>query len=126
VNEFKSKGYEVHGIVCDVGIKADRTNLISKTIEKYGKINYLVPNAAISGGPSKFLSAKDPELQDMWNINYHSVFFLVQEALPHLKKEKGNAIVILASNSGHELHQVIGQYAITKTAVIALTKMLSK
>lgn len=48
VAEFAQKGYEVTGVVCDVGKKADRERLIKQTIQKYGKINYLVNNAAIS------------------------------------------------------------------------------
>lgn len=55
-----------------------------------------------------------------------STFLLIQEALPHLRKQKESAIVILSSYSGYSLPPLIGHYAITKTALIALTKLLSK
>jgi len=35
-----------------------------------------------------FLDAKDDQIQKMWDINYKSTFFLVQEALPELRKQK--------------------------------------
>ncbi len=62
----------------------------------------------------------------MWDINFKSTFFLVQEALPHLRKQKGSSIVILASYAAYDLPPLIGHYAITKTALVALTKLLAK
>lgn len=59
VSEIKSKGYEAYGVVCHVGKKADRTNLIKETIKKYGRIDYLIPNAAVSTQMGAFLDAKD-------------------------------------------------------------------
>lgn len=62
----------------------------------------------------------------MWDINYKSSFFLVQEALPELKKQKESSIVILSSYTAYDLPGLIGHYAITKTALVALTKILAK
>lgn len=62
----------------------------------------------------------------MWDINYKAVFFLVQEALPYLRAEKDSSIVIIASYAAYDLPPIIGHYAITKTALVALTKILAK
>lgn len=72
-----------------------------------------------------FLDAKDKEIQKMLDINYKSTFFLIQEAIPHLKQQKGS-IVILASYAGYDLPAVIGHYAVTKTMLVAMTKILGK
>jgi NAD(P)-dependent dehydrogenase (short-subunit alcohol dehydrogenase family) len=55
-----------------------------------------------------------------------SVFFLIQEALPYLKKQNNSSIVIIASYAGYDLSPNVGHYAITKTALIALTKVIAK
>lgn len=73
-----------------------------------------------------FLEAKDSQLSKMWDINYHSTFYLIQEALPYLRKQKDSSIVILSSYTAYELGSIIGHYAITKTALVALTKVLAK
>lgn len=73
-----------------------------------------------------FLEAKEDQIQKMWDINFKSTFFLVQEALPHLRKHKDSSIVILASYAAYDLPSIIGHYAITKTALVALTKLLAK
>ncbi len=62
----------------------------------------------------------------MLDINYKSTFLLIQEALPHLQKQKGSSIVILASYGAYDLPPVIGHYAITKTMLVAMTKILAK
>ena len=62
----------------------------------------------------------------MWDINFTSTFLLIQEALPHLRKQKDSGIVILSSYTAYERPALIGHYAITKTALIALTKLLAK
>ena len=126
VAEFAQKGYDVFGVVCDVGKKADRERLIKQTIQKHGKINYLVNNAAIASELSRFLTAREEKIQEMWDINYKAAFFLVQEALPYLRAEKDSSIVIIASYAAYDLPPIIGHYAITKTALVALTKVLAK
>ena len=126
VAEFEKKGFEVIGVVCDVGKKADREKLIKQTVQKYGKLNYLVNNAAISSEMGKFLTAREEKIQEMWDINYKAAFFLVQEALPYLRAEKDSSIVIISSYTAYDLPPIIGHYAITKTALVALTKILAK
>ena len=84
-----------------------------------------MPNAAVSTQMGSFLDATDVEIQKMLDINYEATFLLVQEAVPHLRKSKGS-IVILASYTAYDLSPIIGHYAITKTALVAMTKILAK
>lgn len=62
----------------------------------------------------------------MLEINYVSSFLLVQEAVPHLKKQKGSSIVLLGSYAAYDLPQYLGHYAITKTMNVLMSKILSK
>lgn len=86
----------------------------------------MVPNAAVSTQMGSFMEAQEEQIQKMWDINFKATFFLIQEALPYLKKQKDSAIVILASYAAYDLPNLIGHYAITKTALVALTKLLGK
>ena len=74
--------------MCHVGKKEDRTRLIEETLKKYGRLDYLVPNAAVSTHMGSFLDANNDQIQKMLDINYKSTFFLIQEAIPHLKEQK--------------------------------------
>jgi NAD(P)-dependent dehydrogenase (short-subunit alcohol dehydrogenase family) len=56
VSEIAAAGIQVIGIPCHVGKEVDRVNLIAKTVEKWGKIDIIVSNAAVqpAGGGSSF------------------------------------------------------------------------
>ena len=86
----------------------------------------MVPNAAVSTQMGQYIDATEKQIQKMLDINYTSTFLLIQEALPHLKKQKGSAIAILASYGAYDLPTIIGHYSVTKTMLVAMTKILSK
>ena len=95
-------------------------------MEKYGRIDYVVANAAISTQMGNFLDAEEDQIMKMWQVNFLSTFLLIKEAIPHLKKQVGSSILILSSYTAYEPSQVLGHYAITKTALISMTKILAK
>lgn len=86
----------------------------------------MVPNAAVSTQMGAFIDAQEDQIQKMLDINYKSTFFLIQETLPYLKIQPNSSIVILASYAAYDLPNLIGHYAITKTMLVALTKILAK
>lgn len=57
VQELKKKGIDAIGIVCHVGKKEDRANLLKETFNKFGRIDYLVGNAAVSTHMGDFFEA---------------------------------------------------------------------
>lgn len=125
VSELQKKGYEALGVVCHVGKKEDRENLIQKTLEKYGRIDYFVANAAVSTHMGSFFEANEKQVMKMWEINYLATFMFIKEVVPHLAKQPDSAIVVLSSYTGYELSNMIGHYAVTKTALLGLVKLLA-
>ena len=109
-----------------MGKPEDRTNLINKTVEKFGRIDYIVANAAVSTHMGSLFDIEEKQLKKMWDINYFSTFFLIQEAIPHLKKQQNSSIVLISSYTAYEVSTIIGHYSITKTAMLGLTKALAK
>lgn len=93
-------------------------------MEKYGRIDYLVTNAAVSTHMGGFFDAEEKAIMKMWEINFLATFLLIKETVPHLAKNPGSSIVVVSSYTGYEFSKLIGHYAITKTALLGLTKLL--
>ncbi|PIN21297.1 Reductase [Handroanthus impetiginosus] len=123
VEKLKAKGIEALGLVCHVSNAQQRKDLIKKTLEKYGKIDVLVCNAAANPTVNGILETKESVLDKLWEINIKTSVLLLQEVAPHLKK--GSSVVFVSSIAAYQPSQGLAMYGVTKTALLGLTKALA-
>ncbi|KAK4421378.1 Tropinone reductase-like 3 [Sesamum alatum] len=123
VEKLKSRGIEVLGLVCHVSNAQHRKDLIKKTIEKYGKIDVIVCNAAANPAVDGILETKESVLDKLWEINVKTSVLLLQEAAPYL--QKGSSVIFVSSIAGYHPPQGLAMYGVTKTALLGLTKALA-
>ncbi|BFG27395.1 hypothetical protein CerSpe_136690 [Prunus speciosa] len=123
VQKLKAGGIEAFGVVCHVSNEEQRKNLISKTVQKYGKIDVVVSNAAANPSIDTILQTKESVLDKLWEINVKASILLLKDADPHLKK--GSSVVIISSIAGYHPPASMAMYGVTKTALLGLTKALA-
>ncbi|KAK2653031.1 hypothetical protein Ddye_012887 [Dipteronia dyeriana] len=123
VGNLKAKGIEVIGIVCHVSNAQQRKDLINKTVQKYGKIDVVVSNAAANPSVDVILETKESVLDKLWDINVKASILLLQDCAPHMKK--GSSVVLISSVAGYQPHKSMAMYGVTKTALLGLTKALA-
>ncbi|KAL9998303.1 putative short-chain dehydrogenase/reductase SDR, NAD(P)-binding domain superfamily [Helianthus debilis subsp. tardiflorus] len=139
VGKLKAQGIEALGSVCHVSNAQQRKNLIEHTVQKYGKIDVVVLNAAVNPSVNPILQTKESTLDKLWEVNIKtsilllqrrilwaqlsSVFFFEQDASPHLSK--GSSIVFISSISAFQPPPGMAMYGVTKTALLGLTKALA-
>ena len=124
--EMQEAGFEAIGIACHIGEADQREALIAKTIEKYGRIDILVNNAAINPyyGP---LEASDEEVFDkIMNVNVKASWLLSNLAHPHMKAQGGGSIINISSVECIHPGFKLGLYSVTKSALIMLSKNQAK
>lgn len=105
-------------------IKAIDT-MVEKILKKYNKIDILINNAAISQEkPFEEISIND--LNNMFDINFKSAFYLTQKIVPLMKKNKWGRIINIVSIGGQwgGFNQV--HYAASKAALINFTQSIAK
>ncbi|MGI2327507.1 3-hydroxybutyrate dehydrogenase [Planococcus sp. YIM B11945] len=113
---------EASGIVCDVTKEEDIERAIEFTIEKYGRIDFLVNNAGMQH--VSFIEEFPTEkFELMIKIMLTAPFVAIKHALPHMKKQGFGRIINMASING-----VIGfagkaAYNSAKHGLIGLTKV---
>ncbi|MFT4848788.1 MAG: NAD(P)-dependent dehydrogenase (short-subunit alcohol dehydrogenase family) [Sediminicola sp.] len=123
------KTIEALGVKC-VTIKGDvrdsksLKSAVSKTVETFGSLDFLVVNAGVTQvGLIDYFP--DNEVQIVNDINVVGAIKTVQAALPQMRKQKFGRIVFVSSQLGRMGNNYFPVYASTKWAVIGLTKSIA-
>jgi short-subunit dehydrogenase len=97
--ECRARGAEALVVPADVSSEAACGALVARTIESFGALDVLVNNAGI-GMRSRFDEVQDLSVYEtLMRVNYLGCVYLTHHALPHLKKSRGQ-IVVVASVAG--------------------------
>ncbi|BFZ09334.1 hypothetical protein BsWGS_12373 [Bradybaena similaris] len=108
----------------DLNNRNVRKEIISKTVEKFGRLDILVPNAGAMHKDQSISTATEAVYDDIMDTNLKSVFFLIQEAIPYLEKSKGNIISVSAAATNMCVPSIVVSL-ISKVAQDHLTKCLA-
>jgi NAD(P)-dependent dehydrogenase (short-subunit alcohol dehydrogenase family) len=107
------------------GKPEDLERLVDATLERHGRIDILVNNAATNPYFGHTLDADLGAWDKTFDVNVRGVFALTQLAVNRYMGEHGGAIVNVASVGGIRAAFGLGIYNITKAAVIHMTKQLA-
>ncbi|CAL1675943.1 unnamed protein product [Lasius platythorax] len=125
VEELRSEGLQVSGVVCHVGKAEDRKNLIEKTEAEFGGLDILVSNAALNPADGQMFNNTEEVWDKIFDVNVKSTFLLMKESLPLLKRNKSfsPSIITISSSVAYLYYKSLGIYSISKTALLSLTKV---
>jgi NAD(P)-dependent dehydrogenase (short-subunit alcohol dehydrogenase family) len=117
-NEINGDGGRAIFIKGDVTREEDVIEVISKTIQKFGKIDGLVNNAGV--GLRKLLwETTVEEFEGIMDVNVKGVFLYMKYIIP---KMKDGLIINISSGAGKEGIPMLSAYCASKFAVIGLTE----
>lgn len=117
-------GNEVHtlGIMTDVSKEEDVKNMINKTIQKFGHLDYMVSNAGIGGSPNILDEVSIEEWNQVIGVNQTGMYLCNKYALKEMLKNGGGAIVNTASMYGLVGSSTSYAYSASKGAIIQMTR----
>lgn len=98
-------------------------HLMDKTIAQFGEINVLFNNAGILGG-NRFPDSDPQTWKRAINVNVVGVMNSIHAAMPYLKKNEQSTILNMGSTAGLKSSYLDPTYALTKAAVVSLTRSL--
>lgn len=109
----------------DVTDEASWENLVSKTIDAFGKIDILVNNAGVSTAVSNVEDTPLEEFNKVVSINQVGVFLGMKHVIPNMKENNSGSIINISSISGIRGTPGGVSYGATKFAVTGLTKSVA-
>lgn len=121
--ELASAGCEADVLEADVSNAADVQRVVDRAIERHGRIDGLVNNAAI-GPLGTVLTTDEPTFERIVGVNLKGTYLMSRAVIPHMARAGGGAIVNIGSGAGWGKPNM-AIYSATKGAIIALSTAMA-
>jgi len=122
---IRNSGGEAIVIPCNISRRAEVEALVSGTVKQFGKIDILVCNAAVNPVFGPLTKLTDEAFDKIMGANVKSNLWLCNLVIPGMAERGGGAVVIISSIGGMRGTDVLGAYAISKSADFALARCLA-
>jgi 3-oxoacyl-[acyl-carrier protein] reductase len=126
--DVEALGVQALLVRADVSRDDDVRGMVRQALERFGSMDVLVNNAAIT----HFVDFRDLEglTEDMWDrilaVNVKGVFFCSRAVVPHMKQRGDGCIVNISSVAGIQAVGSSIAYCASKAAVINLTMAFAR
>ena len=111
-------------IACNVADGASVAEMAAYAIKEFGQVDILVNNAGITHLPKPMEQVTEEEFDRVFAVNCKSVYLTARELVPHMK-EKGGAILNVASTAGLSPRPRLNWYNASKGWMITATKTMA-
>ena len=123
----ESIGDAAHAVATHTGREDECAALVRQAVEKFGKVDVLVNNAATNPYFGPMLDIEDAAFDKTFEVNVKGYFMAAREVIRHLQgRDAPGAIVNVASIAGLRAAPFQGVYGMTKAAVISMTQTLAQ
>ena len=122
---IREEGGRALPIACHTGDPEQVRALVERTVAELGGIDVLFNNAGTNPHFGPLLEASEGQWDKTFEVNVKGYAHMARAAAPEMRKRGGGKIVNVASIVGLAPHPGLGVYAVSKAAVIMLTKVLA-
>jgi NAD(P)-dependent dehydrogenase (short-subunit alcohol dehydrogenase family) len=120
--ELRGLGVEAEFIIADVRHEKDVSNLIDKTIARFGRLDIAVNNAGTEGSSSPVTDMSAETYAAMFDTNVLGTLFGLKHELRIMQAQGSGSIVNISSTFGERGGANFSLYAGSKHAVEGITK----
>ena len=124
-NELVLKGYDVIFATTDVGDKRQVAKTVKATVNALGKPTILINNAGWIPITPDPVQVDDDVWDRLFKCNLEGMWNCARAVIPHMQDGGHGSIVNLGSVHSHKIVKGHFPYAVTKHAVIGLTRNLA-
>ncbi|MBM2811950.1 MAG: dehydrogenase [Chloroflexi bacterium] len=129
-NHLRGLEAEALAVTMDVADQAATERMAAAAIERFGRIDGLVNNAAIFQRPALSRVPFEQIPLDEWDrvmaVNLRGVFLCSRAVIPHMKRQGGGKIVNISSGTVFSGTPWYAHYVTSKAGVIGFTRVLAK
>src|ERR1700759_1990226 len=113
-------------VACHTGKPDDVDALLARAVERFGRVDGLVNNAATNPYFGPLIDTPDAAIDKTFEVNVKGYLYCARALVKHARGRGGGpAIVNIASIAGIRAAMMQGIYGATKAAVISMTQTLA-
>jgi NAD(P)-dependent dehydrogenase (short-subunit alcohol dehydrogenase family) len=123
---INASGGTAFAVAAHTGKEAECAALVAAAVNKFGKVDILVNNAATNPHFGPLVDVDEGAWDKTFEVNLKGYFWMTREVVKHLRdREAPGSIIHVASVAGLVASPLQGVYAMTKAAVLSMTKTLA-
>ena len=115
-----------HKVPCHVGKSSQRENLVNEVVKRWGHVDVLVNNAAVSPRPGPLVDIEESVWDKLFEINVKAGLMLLKLCYEHMSGDRGANVLFVSSIAAYNPIGPLGAYGVTKTTLLGLTKALAQ
>ncbi len=128
VKEIEARGGQALGVGCDVSKEADTQRMATMTLDRWGRIDVLVNNAALYGTLKRrpFMEIPVEEWDRVMAVNLRGLFLCARAVFPAMKAQGKGKIINVASSTFFKGVPNYIHYTTSKGGVVGFTRSLAR
>lgn len=119
-DEIRERGREALVVVADLADGDSCRDVVTTTIERFGRLDHLVQNGHHPGDWARVADADPDAWRHIFDVNFFGALHLVQAAVAVM--EPGASIVLVNSGAALRNPPTMGAYAASKAALASLVR----
>lgn len=123
VRHIEESGRKAVAIPGDIREKENCRKIVTEAVEKLGRVDVLVNNAAYQMSRNGITEISDEEFDRVFKTNVYAMFYLCRAAIPHMPE--GSSIINVSSIEAFQPKPALLDYATTKAAIVAFSQGLA-
>ena len=129
VEEIEALGRQGLGLYSDVSDSAQVTDMVGRTLERFGHIDILVNNAGSQPGPDRVLvvELEESAFDEVMRVNVRGTYLCSKAVAQHMiGRGGGGKIIVISSGAGKRGRARFAAYCASKFALIGFTQSLAQ
>ena len=124
--QITEAGGQAVGMAAHMGDPDQIEHLVRQTQERYGGVDIVVNNAATNPVFGPVVDTDDAVFAKIMQVNVNGPLALAKRTYPLMRGRGGGSVINISSVEGLTPGAGLGLYSVSKSALIALTKVLAR
>ncbi len=125
-DDITASGGRAEAIPVDITDRAAVSALVSRVIERYGRIDALVNAAGLMPMAAAVVDFDDDLFDELFGVNMTGNYIVTKAVLPHMIARRFGRVISFSSISATKTYPNFAAYAAAKNALIAFNSALSQ